>query len=86
MLVMRKQAPTKDIDAPVLRADAIAGRLVDMDVWSRNEVNCIKAIAGNMTNKRFCGRECDWFSRRGVDSSIVDELKQVKSRNSEIQN
>jgi hypothetical protein len=61
VLVMRKQAPTKDIEAPVLRADAIAGRLVDMDVWSRKEVNCIRAIAGNMTNSRFCGRECDWF-------------------------
>lgn len=32
VLVMRKEAPTKDMEAPVLRADAIAGRLVDMDV------------------------------------------------------
>jgi hypothetical protein len=57
VLVMRKQAPTKDIEAPMLSADAIAGRLVDMDVWSRNDVNCMRARAGNMTKRRFCGKE-----------------------------
>jgi hypothetical protein len=32
VLVMRKLAPTRDIEAPVLSAEAIAGRLVAMAV------------------------------------------------------
>ena len=55
MLVLgtRKLEPTREMDTPMSSADAMAGRLVEMAVWSRKDMNCVRASAAKIAKRRF---------------------------------
>ena len=59
VLFVKKLAPTHDIEDPVLRLEAMAGRVVEMAVWSRNEVNWTRANAGKTINSLLRGKTWD---------------------------